>query len=229
MKKLVVLLFCISVLFMFVAATPASAESTTGESVLIDVYPRTFESTFLTSSDGSIYPVGSSPFSINSARYYITGTTTEEVPVSPDGTYSFGYRNYYNFHFYLNMNLRFRNYVWFYYSGVLRDYLRFTTKSAVRAARNNHQSRLDTVSWWDDFLGSVEALPQLYIDGGHYDLNDVEYFIRRQTSSSLKLWLEAHNGDMTDLMDIIEHARLNKRQSMLLSEIRRDMIEKKEE
>lgn len=114
------------------------------------------------------------------------------------------------------------------YSGVLRDYLRFTSKSSVRAARNNHQSRLEIVSWWDDFLGEVEALSQLYVDGGHYDLNDVEYFIRRQTSSSLKLWLEAHNGDMTDLLDIIDHARLNKRQSMLLSDLRRDMMNKKE-
>lgn len=106
------------------------------------------------------------------------------------------------------------------YAGVLRDFLRFTTTSAVRASVNNHQSRLVIEPWWDKFLGRVQSLSQLYIDGSHYDMDDVEHFLRRQTSSSLKLWLAAHNGDMTDLMDIIESAKLNKRQIMLLDSIR---------
>ena len=43
-----------------------------------------------------------------------------------------------------------------------------------------------------------------------------------QAASSLRLWLEANNGDLTDIVEMIEGARLNRRQQMLLDRIRED-------
>ncbi len=55
--------------------------------------------------------------------------------------------------------------------------------------------------------------------------------MERQASSSLKLWLEANNGDFEDIIAMIEGAQLNSRQMQLLDKIRQDgrgvAIEKK--
>lgn len=104
----------------------------------------------------------------------------------------------------------------FCYAGVLRDYLRFTTS----APDGSHYDRAMICPWWSRFVGSVGKLPQLYIDGGQYDLMDVERFIQRQCASSLKLFLRAHNGDVSDLLDIMDRAQLNRRQQMLLDKLR---------
>ena len=37
--------------------------------------------------------------------------------------------------------------------------------------------------------------------------------------STLKLWLQANHGDMSDIVDMIEGAKLNKRQQDLLDRI----------
>ena len=64
--------------------------------------------------------------------------------------------------------------------------------------------------------------PQLYVNGGDWGLWDVQHFLERQAASSLRLWLEANNGDLTDIVEMIEGARLNRRQQMLLDRIRED-------
>ena len=44
---------------------------------------------------------------------------------------------------------------------------------------------------------------------------------RRQASSSLKLWLEANNGDWEDIIKMVEGAQLNRRQVQLLDRMQR--------
>lgn len=113
------------------------------------------------------------------------------------------------------------------YAGVLRDFLRFTTV----APENHHHSRCATCIWWDRFIGEMGKCPQLYVDGGVYSLWHVQHFLERQAASSLKLWLEANNGDFEDIIAMIEGAQLNSRQMQLLDKIRQDgrgvVIEKK--
>lgn len=104
------------------------------------------------------------------------------------------------------------------YAGVLRDFLRFTTTTP----ENNHHSRCETAPWWDKFIDQVGNCPQLYIDGGEYTLWHVQRFLERQAASSLKLWLQANNGDFQDIIDMIEGAKLNSRQKQLLEQIQRD-------
>lgn len=104
------------------------------------------------------------------------------------------------------------------YSAVLRDFLRFT----VSPIQNRNYNRTTTALWWDEFLGQLGSCPQLYVNGGAYTLWHVQRFIERQAASSLKLFLEANNGDWEDLVAIIERAKLNSRQLHLLDQIQRE-------
>lgn len=104
------------------------------------------------------------------------------------------------------------------YAGVLRDFLRFTETTPEQ----KHHNRCETCLWWDTFIGLIGKCPQLYIDGGVYTLWHVQRFLERQAASSLKLWLEANNGDWDDIVAMIEHAKLNSRQMQLLDKIRRN-------
>ena len=103
------------------------------------------------------------------------------------------------------------------YGGVLLDYLRFTDK-APDNSRNNHL--LKTMSWWSKFVSEVQACPQLYLEDSPYTLQRVKDFLRRQASSSLKLWLEANGGDLSELIQMIDGAHLNIRQQQLLDKVR---------
>ena len=104
------------------------------------------------------------------------------------------------------------------YGGVLLDFLRFTRTSPEQ---HNHQ-RCQVMPWWTQFVGEVMRCPQLYVNGSDWGLWDVQHFLERQAASSLRLWLEANNGDLTDIVEMIEGARLNRRQQMLLDRIRED-------
>lgn len=101
------------------------------------------------------------------------------------------------------------------YSGVLRDFLRFT-----KTTPGNHSERCEVCAWWQRFIGAAANCRQIYLQGGTYTMLDVEHFIKRQAASSLKLWLEAHNGDFSDILDMCEKSQLNFRQAQLLAKIR---------
>lgn len=102
------------------------------------------------------------------------------------------------------------------YAGVLLDFLRFTR----RTPDGNHYDRADLVQWWLNFVGKARTCPQLYLDTPSYCLDDVQRFLERQAGSSLRLLLEANNGEIDDIMEIIEGAVLNRRQRQLLDQIR---------
>lgn len=104
------------------------------------------------------------------------------------------------------------------YAGVLSDFLRFTRTVPDGA----HYERCEVMPWWLDFIGKVRKLPQLYLRSSEYCLEDVQRFLARQASSSLKLWLEANNGDFDDIIAMIEKARLNKKQEQLLAKLREE-------
>ena len=101
------------------------------------------------------------------------------------------------------------------FAGVLMDFLRFTTSSP----ENHNHRRCDVCSWWLRFLGSVESCRQIYLPARSYSLPRVQSFLDRQASSSLKLWLEANNGDWEDIKAMVEGASLNRRQMELLKKI----------
>lgn len=108
--------------------------------------------------------------------------------------------------------------VGFCFASVLRDYLRFT----VSVPDRHHYELAVECLWWSRFIGAVGSCRQLYLDGGKFTLWHVQHYIETQSASSLKCFLAAHNGDMEDLIAIIERAKLNKRQLMLLDSIQKN-------
>lgn len=107
------------------------------------------------------------------------------------------------------------------YAGVLRDFLRFTKD----VPDGSHYDRVNICRWWDEFIGELGKCSQMYIVGGDYSLEKVRYFLESQCASSLKLFLQVNNGDFDDLIDIIDHARLNSRQKQLLDKIQSMRLE----
>lgn len=101
------------------------------------------------------------------------------------------------------------------YAGVLLNFLRFVSEPV----QGTHYDRAVVVCWWAKFLGSLRKLPVLHLPGDDYTLISVYGFLERQASSSLRLWLDTHHGDMTDIFAMIEGAQLNKRQKELLEKI----------
>lgn len=101
------------------------------------------------------------------------------------------------------------------FGSVLRDFLRFVTAKV----ENNHHDRAKVTRWWDQFLGSAVACRQLYLHSRGYSLPSVCAFLEKQAASSLLLWLQANNGNVDDIIKMIEGATLNRRQFLLLQKI----------
>lgn len=109
------------------------------------------------------------------------------------------------------------------YSGVLLDFLRFvepprgTDISSIKSNRN--QGRLPTAKWWSKLLGDVQRIPQLYLPSEEYTLAHLERYLKKQSFSSLKAYLIAHDGELDKLLDGIKHCQLNAKQKLLLSQL----------
>ena len=101
------------------------------------------------------------------------------------------------------------------YAGVLNNYLRFTTSDP--AACGEHYDRVLTTAWWLKFVGTADRIKNIRVGGLEYNLMDVERFLRTQCASSMKTLVEAADGDLTGLLEMIASAKLNKRQKDLLS------------
>ncbi len=100
------------------------------------------------------------------------------------------------------------------YQGMLFDYLRFTRE--VNEAGNNKQSRMTVTRWWRTFCGNAKKIKGFYVGGLEYNLESLERYLNNQTSSSMKTYLAAHGGDVTELVKIAQGATYNKKQDFLL-------------
>lgn len=110
------------------------------------------------------------------------------------------------------------------YAGVMVDFLRFVAPprgcSIKDIKDNRNQGRLPTTKWWSDFIGDAERISQLYLPGEEYTLAHLERYLEKQTYSSLKAYIIAHDGDVGKLIDGIRHCELNARQKLMLDELR---------
>lgn len=57
------------------------------------------------------------------------------------------------------------------------------------------------------------------MQGREYTLDNVRQFIKKQASSSLKTMLYATDGDVGQLLDVAQKAKLNKKQELLLNQL----------
>lgn len=110
-------------------------------------------------------------------------------------------------------NLKIQSSIGITYSGVLINYLRFTTNAPDQ---NNNNNRLDTAAWWRSFTNEAARIKNIKVGGLSYNYEDLRDYIMIQTASSLKTFVELHDGDISDLIDIINSAELNSRQKLLI-------------
>jgi len=103
------------------------------------------------------------------------------------------------------------------YGGIMNNYLRFTTKNPELCAE--HYETVKTTQWWQEFVGTSEKIKNIRVGGLEYNYMNLEDFITKQCASSLKTYIEANHGDISGLMEIVDKAKINKKQKDLLSAI----------
>jgi Putative phage replication protein RstA len=99
------------------------------------------------------------------------------------------------------------------YQGMLFDFLRFTREVNED---NDHQSRMTVTRWWRTFCGNAKKIKGFYVGGLEYNLESLERYLANQTSSSMKTYLAAHGGDVTELVKMADSATYNKKQEFLV-------------
>ena len=70
--------------------------------------------------------------------------------------------------------------------------------------------------WWRTFCGNAKKIKGFYVGGLEYNLESLERYLSNQTSSSMKTYLAAHGGDVTELVKMADSATYNKKQEFLL-------------
>ena len=104
------------------------------------------------------------------------------------------------------------------YGGVLLNYLRYTVQLPDES--QNHYDRIPTTSWWSLFVATAEKIKNIKVGGLEYNYFNLEAFIVKQCSSSLKAYIEANNGNTEPLLKLIESARLSVKQKDMLAQLR---------
>lgn len=102
------------------------------------------------------------------------------------------------------------------YGGVLLNYLRYTIKAPDE---NNNNNRIPTTDWWDKFVGTSERIKNFTTGGIEYNYFNLEAFLVKQCASSIKTFIEANQGDMTRLFEIINKAKHSDKQKALLKNL----------
>lgn len=109
------------------------------------------------------------------------------------------------------------------YSGMMLDYLRFVDVpkgmdiKEIKANRNH--LRLPTARWWQRILGDAERIKQLYLPEPEFTIERLERYLEKQSFSSLKAYIIAHDGDITKLMEGVDEKKLNHKQRVLLQRL----------
>lgn len=102
------------------------------------------------------------------------------------------------------------------FSGMLLDYLKFTTK---RNLHDGHQNRLKTCVWWLSFCQHAEKVSQFYIGGLDYNLSRLETNCSKMWSSSFYTLYLAYGKDWEKVKSVIEDCELNVKQKDLLKQL----------
>lgn len=100
------------------------------------------------------------------------------------------------------------------FAGTVLETFRFTDEFYD----GSNSDRLSVCCWWLDYLENVKRLRNLFYGGLVYNEMNVDRYIRHQAASSLKTFLGINGGDLSSLLEIIDKAKLNDRQKMLLFE-----------
>lgn len=86
--------------------------------------------------------------------------------------------------------------------------------------KNDHGNRINNADWWNKFIKGAKAVRKISLPKPEYTLERLDRYLYTQPTSSLKAYIEAHDGDITKLIEAIETAEYNKKQQDLLDELR---------
>jgi len=103
------------------------------------------------------------------------------------------------------------------FSGVLNNYLRFTTKNPSDC--NGHYDDLKITKWWTEYIGTAEKIKNVKSVGLEYNYEHLENLMKKNYASSIKAFLLANDGNISALLDIVNGAKLNNKQKEMLNEI----------
>lgn len=98
------------------------------------------------------------------------------------------------------------------FAGTVLEFFRFTDEYY----NGNHASRLTVCSWWLAFLEDAKRLKDVLIGGLVYNELAVDTYLRKQAASTIKTYLGLSGGDLTPLLELVEAAKLNDKQRVLL-------------
>lgn len=110
------------------------------------------------------------------------------------------------------------------FSGVLLDYLRFTTEPNKK---DHNQCRLKTCKWWTEFTNHSAKIKGFKIGGSEYNLESLYTYLRTQCSSSILTYLSIHDGDISCIYGLLEDTTLNPKQEKLIKEIQFQQADKR--
>ena len=110
------------------------------------------------------------------------------------------------------------------YSGMLIDFLRFTTEPNLN---NHHQDRLKTTKWWSNFTNNAEKIKGIYLGGRSYNLDDACRYIRTQAGSTIKTIVECCGGDYGVIEGLVSDITLNKRQHNFVEEFKHQQADQR--
>lgn len=97
------------------------------------------------------------------------------------------------------------------YFGLLANQLNFVQK------RESNLSRSKVVAWWRKLLGNAKKIPLAYQGGLEYNLQSLRRYVIGQAGSSIRAYIEYHDGDITPLLDAVQTREYNVRQRELLA------------
>jgi len=115
-------------------------------------------------------------------------------------------------------NLRHEKSIGSTYSGVLYNFLRYT-KENPETLNGNYDSAT-ICGWWQKFVNTSKKIKNIRVGGLEYNLSSLLEYVEQQCSSSLKTLTLAYDGDISIILEMMEKAKINKKQKMLLESLR---------
>lgn len=102
------------------------------------------------------------------------------------------------------------------FGGTVLNLIRFTH----REYKGTHSARVNPVKWWTEFLDTISKIQNITIGGLVYNEKKNKDYVEVQCISSIKTYLAINKGDVSHLLDKVDKAKFNKKQSMLLKQLK---------
>lgn len=107
------------------------------------------------------------------------------------------------------------------YYNEINTYIRFIKpiKGYKEKISNENRDRLPNADWWEYFISGAKAIRLIKLPDPEYTIERLDKYLYTQPTSSLKAYIEAHDGDITGLIKAVTESAYNKKQLDLLTQL----------